>query len=272
MKAEGPVATFEWTPGGARCVGRFGSLTEAQGALPAGSYTTLRTYGGRRVLRLEQHRVRLLESLPTPAPQLPMDELVAALRSVLDATAHAESRLRLTLAPPQLFLSVEPFVALPEELREKGASCITVPLHRERPHAKDTRFIDTAARVLAAMPAGTHETLMVDDDDSILEGLSSNFFAISGGELRSERERVLLGVTRSLVLEVAAGLLPVRETAIVRSELPQTTECFITSVSREVLPVTRIDGVPVGDGRPGPLTLEVARRFADLVYREARAL
>ena len=200
------------------------------------------------------------------------DDLTSAVRSALDATGHPESRIRLTLAPPRFFLSVEPFTPLPSHLREEGVACITVPLHRDRPHAKDTRFIATAAQVYAALPEGVHEALMVDEDDAVLEGLSSNFFAVLDGELRTEAERALLGVTRSLVVEVAGGLLPVRQTAILRTDLVRVAECFITSVSREVLSVTRIDGAPVGDGRPGPMTREVVRRFADLVAREAQAV
>lgn len=272
MNSAEPVQTFEWIAGTLRPVGAFASLAAAQAALPAGSYTTLRTYDGRRVLRLEQHRLRLALSLDAPGGQLPADDLTAALRTALDATGHAESRVRLTLAPPRFFLSVEPFAPLPARLREEGATCVTVPLHRDRPHAKDTRFIDTASRVLAGLPPGVHEALMVDTDDAVLEGLSSNFFAVLGGELRTEKERALLGVTRSLVLEVAAGLLPVRESAVLRDDLPSISECFITSVSREVLPVTAIDGMPVGGGRPGPVTQEVSRRFAELVRREARPI
>jgi branched-chain amino acid aminotransferase len=74
-------------------------------------------------------------------------------------------------------------------------------------------------------------------------------------------------VTSSLGLSLAAPELPVERTGIPLD--PSVTECFITSVSREVMPVVRVDGRPVGDGRPGPVTREIARRFAALVEREA---
>ena len=70
---------------------------------------------------------------------------------------------------------------------------------------------------------------------------------------------MLMGVTRSLVLEVAAAVVPVERQAIPIDESVQ--ECFITSVSREVLPVVRIDGRLVGDGPPGPVTLRDLARL-----------
>ena len=109
-------------------------------------------------------------------------------------------------------------------------------------------------------------------DESLLEGLSSNFFAVRDGVLHTEGDRVLLGVTRALVLEVAQGILPVQRTAVRRGRLPELSEAFITSVSREVLPVVRIDGQVIGDGRPGPKTRAVMQAFADLVGREAKPL
>src|SRR4029453_18838156 len=89
-----------------------------------------------------------------------------------------------------------------------------------------------------------------------------NFFPVSGGELRTEEERVLAGVTRSLVLEVAERLLPVRRAAVSKGELSLVDEAFITSVSREVLPVVRVDGRPLGDGGVGPKTRLILEAFA----------
>jgi branched-subunit amino acid aminotransferase/4-amino-4-deoxychorismate lyase len=71
---------------------------------------------------------------------------------------------------------------------------------------------------------------------------------------------------------VAAGIARVDEHAIRRSELPRVAEAFVTSVSREVLPVVRVDDRPVGDGRVGPITIAVMRGFAELVEREAEPL
>jgi branched-chain amino acid aminotransferase len=269
------VASFEADHRGVRLLARHPSLAAVSAALPEGSYTTFRTYGGRRVLRLESHFDRLEDSLALtghPGSTVDRDAARAAIAAALDATGHAEARLRLTFAPPRLFVAVEPFAPLPAEAYEKGAACVTVDVRRENPRAKDTRFVATAQGIYGTLPPGVEEGLLVGDDGALLEGLSSNFFAVKGGVLRTESRRVLLGVTRSLVLEVASSVLAVDERPVTRADLPSIGEAFLTSVSREVLPVVSIDGRAVGDGRVGPLTRAVMEGFAALVAREAGPL
>lgn len=248
------------------------SVAEASAALPSGAYSTLRTYAGTKLLRLPQHVARLNESaaLQGVDGRLGEAEARAAIALALREAGNPESRLRLTWAPPVFYVSVEAFHPLPEALYRDGVACATAPVRRENPHSKDTRFMATAQAAHAALPPGTHEGLMVAEDGAVLEGLSSNFFAIAGGVLRTEGERVLLGVTRSLVLEVARPVLPLEPRALRQAELGQATEAFITSVSRGILPVVAIDGAPVGDGRPGSVTRELMRRFAELEAREAQ--
>ncbi len=247
------VSVFLLEGGVTTLLGQSGSLFEASSTLPAGAYTSLRTYRRNRVLRLEQHFRRLEESV-----------------ALLLATGHPESRLRLTFAPPRAFVSVEPFEPLAESLYRNGVACATFPLERDNPRSKDTRFIATASGAYASLPEGVHEGLLVAEDQSLLEGLSSNFFAVRKGSLYTEEARVLLGVTRSLVLEMAAGRLPVERRAIHKPELVEASEAFITSVSREVLPVIAIDGLAIGGGRPGPRTRAIMAAFADLVMKEAK--
>jgi branched-chain amino acid aminotransferase len=265
------VSTFEAEPGGLRLLGRHASLTASSAALPEGAYTSLRTYGGRAIVRLDQHLRRLEEtaSLQGRPGTIDVGSARRALAAALDATGHPESRLRLTFAAPRLFVAIEPFTPLPARRYEDGVACATLDVRRESPHAKDTRFIATAQDAYGRLPEGVEEGLIVSDDGAILEGLSSNFFAVVDGTLRTEEERALIGVTRSLVLEVAEGLIPVDRHAVRRDDLPRVAEAFLTSVSREVLPVVRIDGRPVGDGRVGRWTRAIMDGFAALVRREA---
>ena len=274
MGAELRVATYEAEEEGLRLVGRHASFSASSSELPQGAYTTLRTYGGRGVVRLDQHRRRLEESVAMQGRPASIDPAAArrAVRRALDAAAHPESRLRLTFAPPRLFAAVEPFLPLPARCYEEGVACATLDVRRENPHAKDTRFIATAQGAYDRLPAGVEEGLILGDDGAILEGLSSNFFGVVDGVLRTEEERALGGVTRSLVLEVAEGLIPVERRAVSRDERTCLAEAFLTSVSREVLPVVRIDDRPVGDGRVGKETRAIVRAFADLVRREAERL
>jgi branched-chain amino acid aminotransferase len=268
------VATYEAGPRGLRLLGRHASLAASSSELPEGAYTTLRTYGGRAVVRLDQHLRRLEESAALQGRPGAIDPGAArrAIGAVLDEPGHAESRLRLTFAPPRLFLAVEPFSPLPRHLYEEGVACVTLDLRRENPRAKDTRFIATAQSAYGRLPAGVEEGLIVGEDGAILEGLSSNFFAVIDGALHTEEDRALAGVTRSLVLEVAGELLPVDRRAVGRGDLPHVAEAFVTSVSREVLPVVRIDERAIGDGGVGPKTRAIRQAFGDLVQREKEPL
>jgi branched-chain amino acid aminotransferase len=265
------ATTFEYDAGKLHRAGSGASLLGASEALPSGAYSTLRTYGRDRILRLGQHVARLNESTALQGSVGSLEErsVREAIAQTLEATGHPESRLRLTFAPPRFFVSIEPFAPPAERLYQEGVAAVTVPVRRPNPRAKDTRFSAQAAKAYAALPSGIHEGLMVADDGSILEGLSSNFFALESGVLRTEEARVLLGVTRSLVLEVAEGLVPVSREAVRLGEVPVLTEAFITSASRGILPVVRIDGIPLGDGRPGAVTRSLMERFQALVDREA---
>jgi branched-chain amino acid aminotransferase len=222
-------------------------------------------------VRLDQHLRRLEESAALQGQAGTVDPSAArrAVTLALNATANPESRLRLTFAPPRLFVAVEPFTPLPRRLYEQGVACVTLDVRRDNPHAKDTRFIAAAGGLRVRRPA---EEAHRGEDGAILEGLSSNFFAVVDEALRTEEERALIGITRSLVLEVAEGLMPVERRSVRRDDLPHVAEAFVTSVSREVLPVVQIDDRPVGGGVVGPRTRAIMDGLAALVNRETTLL
>lgn len=239
---------------------------------PSGAYTTFRTYGGTRILRLERHRARLIESaqLQGRPGALTEQRLRRGVARALASANLRESRLRVTFAPPRLLVLIDPFEPLPATLYSSGVACACVCVQRSNPKAKDTAFLDVAAQARAGLAPEVHEGLMVDSsDDAILEGLSSNFFAVLHGELRTEPLRVLGGVTRALVLELAATLTTVRLEPVRRSELADVSEAFLTSVSRGVLPVIRVDDHAIGSGTPGSVTRALGRALAELAEREA---
>ncbi|MCG6927217.1 MAG: aminotransferase class IV [Acidobacteria bacterium] len=268
------VLTLEMTGHGTTLVGEDDSLPAASMRLPAGVFSTLRTYGGRGVVRFDAHLRRLEESAARLGRPAAVDPAGARrlVGGALRAGGHAESRLRLTFAPPRLFASVEAFVPLPPSAYREGVACVTLYLHRDQPRVKDTRFIPTARGAYAQLPPGVEEGLLLAADGSILEGLSSNFFGVLERHLWTEDERALPGITRALTLEVARARLDLERRPVRRQDLPRLQEAFITSTSREVLPVARIDGEPVADGRPGPRTGEIMRDLALLIRREAEPL
>ena len=167
-------------------------------------------------------------------------------------------RLRLTLdltdQPGDLYLSLQALTTPPDSAYQQGVPVITYQMQRWLPKAKLTRFIERSGAVRQSLPPGVNEALMFDEAGQLLEGLSSNFFAIIEGEIWTAEAGVLSGITRSLVLEGARQLgLTLHLQSACLSDVPRLQEAFITSSSRAVLPISRIDDHPLPSA-PGPLT------------------
>jgi D-alanine transaminase len=120
----------------------------------------------------------------------------------------------------------------------------------------------------SAEDAGTEESILIRDD-RVTEGSSTNVFLVLSGEIVTPKKSNLLlpGITRDLVLDLArAAGLPCAERDVARAALMSAEEVWLTSSSREVVPVTRIDGRPVGSGRPGPMW-----RRMDVLFQDYKA-
>ena len=158
-------------------------------------------------------------------------------------------------------------------LYEEGVACVTLDVRRENPHSKDTRFIaDGPGRLREAAGRGRGGAAR-GRGRGVLEGLSSNFFAVVGGALRTEEERVLIGVTRSLVLEVAEAVAARRAArgAPRRAATPSTRPSSPASRARSC----RSSGSTAdrsATARVGPATRAIMDGFAALVRRETDRL
>ena len=176
--------------------------------LPNGAYTTLRTYDTDRIVGLSAHLQRLIESSALLQRPYPIDPAAirSALRDVIARERQPALRVRLTvpLDVDQIFISVEPFEVYPPEFYQHGVRCATTRLSRQTPQAKSTDFIAPSRESKAAIDPGIHELLIVNRAGEILEGISSNFYAVLDGVLRTAGEEVLEGITRRIVLQEAA--------------------------------------------------------------------
>ena len=256
------------------------SLDAAARFLPDGAYTTFRTYQHNKTISLESHFHRLEETATLAGHSLNVDRemLRKTLRKVISTySASLELRLRvlidLEIEIGAIYLAAEPLHALAAEAYKDGVKLITCNFERPNPKAKLTTTMSGVDVLRHNLPPDVNEALMVNEKGFILEGISSNFFAVIAGKVWTAEEGVLSGITRQVVLEEAqrAGLTICLKSVLI-AELPTVQEAFITSASRAVLPVRQVDEQIIGVGNPGPVTRLLAQRYSDRILGEAEPI
>ena len=250
-----------------------------------GVYEVIPSYGG-HFLGLEPHLDRLDASLAAMRLDAPLarEDWRAVLRRLIGEPPAADQYVYLQVtrgtAPerdhlcpegvrPTVLAFAKPIKPRAPAIAEQGVACITHPDIRWL--RGDIKSISLAAAVLMrreAADADALETIM-HRDGWVTEGAVSNVFVVAGGALMTPpKSRLLLsGITRELALTLAHehGLEFV-ERPVALDTLRAADEIWLSSSTREVLPVTRLDGELVGDGRPGPLW-----RRMDALYQDYKA-
>jgi branched-chain amino acid aminotransferase len=132
-------------------------------------------------------------------------------------------------------------------------------------------YVNAALASDDARQKGFDEAIMLTGDGHVAEASSSNLFVIAGDELLTPdgSDDILVGITRAAVVELAGELgLQVRELRLDRSLLLGSDEVFLCGTGVQIAPVTEIDGRVIGSGRPGPVTLQLQRRYLEVVRGE----
>jgi branched-chain amino acid aminotransferase len=245
-----------------------------------GVFETLRTVDG-QVYRLDAHLRRLADSAAAIALPLPWEraELAALVRETTRRAGYAEAALKILVtggtpqglmgvARPSLIIQATPFSPYPETLYAMGVSVITYAATRALAAAKTLDYALAVVAWRAALARGAHEALLVDHD-LVHEGTTCNVFALVGGILVTPGRDVLPGITRADVLAVARMEgMPVAERDLALSELYGAEEVFLTSASRELLPVIQVDERSIGPGVPGTTTAALRRAYRAYVRAE----
>jgi D-alanine transaminase len=155
--------------------------------------------------------------------------------------------------------------AAAEATAARGIAAITVKDDRwARPDIKSVSLLPNILAKQAARDRGAREAWFVDADGYVTEGASSNAWIVTGAEVvtRPAEGRILDGIARRVVLDaIAAQGLRLAERPFTVTEAKSAREAFVTAATQIVQPVVRIDGIPVGDGRPGPVATALRREF-----------
>ncbi len=172
-----------------------------------------------------------------------------------------------TARSPLRVVIVEPVTPPPRETYALGIAVATVRAHRAvdgtaAAGAKVTNYLANLLAVREAKAAGASEALLLGPQGVVVEGATSNVFAVRAGKVVTPPESagILAGITRGYVLALArASGLVADEAPLPLADLYAADEAFVTSSIREVVPVVRVDGRPIGSGAPGPVTRRLHR-------------
>lgn len=228
-------------------------------------YTTLRTYqrmgGTAHYLYFEKHIQRLNDSLKILGSSTRVDE--SKIRQAIALIEHNSSitgdlRIKVIITPESKAVytfAIEPLTTPSSSDYQNGVHVLSHPYLRNRPEAKLYGFVSVQNQIRADTEKDAEEILMLGENEELLEGLSSNFFTIIDGILRTAGKGVLHGITRQIVLDLAMRhAIQVDFNPVTMNDLDHVEECFITSTSRGILPVVEVDNKVIGSGFPGPIT------------------
>ncbi|PJF40831.1 MAG: hypothetical protein D6737_02700 [Chloroflexi bacterium] len=253
------------------------SLAEAaQYESADGVYTVANTFNTYQVLMFDAHLDRLENSAKYAGIPLNLNReyLRKNLRAMIEQADFGSVRFRITVErdnPESLLLSLEPYHPPSAELIEHGVKCATVAdNHRVNPVVKTTDWMHNRKQI--TLPADVYEGLLIDDAGNILEGMSSNFYAVLAGELRTAKEGVLQGIARRIVVEIAPSVLPVKWQPVNLNDLAHISEALMTSSSRGIIPIVQIDDVTIGAGKRGPITESLQQAYNQWVAQHLEDL
>ncbi len=256
-----------------------------------GVFEGIRVYAN-KVFRLDEHLERLYESakaidltIPLQFPELKRAVLEAVRRNKLP---DAYIRLLITrgignlgLNPytcgtPSVIIIVDQIALYPRELYQKGLAVITVATQRNLPEAvnpriKSLNYLNNILAKIEAINAGVEEAVMLNSFGLVSECAGDNIFAIRKGTILtpSISMGVLEGITRNTVIQMAREKgIAVKPVVMTRHDLFIADECFLTGTGAEIIPVIKVDGRVIGDGKPGKMTRELMESYHRLTREE----
>jgi branched-chain amino acid aminotransferase len=253
-----------------------------------GVYETLRSYGP-RIFMPNEHLSRLFRSaaeigLTIPIPVKKWEGILheAMIRNDV-GTDLQDAYLRITVSrgagdigldpalcsSPTVVVMAKPLVPPASHLYEMGVNVIVASTRRNLPSAlspqiKTTNFLNNIQAKREAIAAGAFDSILLNWEQHLTECTISNLFFVTDNTLRTPALECGLfeGITRMIVIRLAGELhVHVEEGSYTVDQLYRADECFLTNTSMEIMPVTSVDRRPVGDGKPGPLTLKLRERF-----------
>jgi len=247
-------------------------------------YETLRTYSGKPFL-FSRHYARLEHSAAAIHLKLPWTK-ARTFEEIRRTCLPGECRIRLlitrgvgdlsadmeTSADPAVIIIVMPLVPASEHIYTEGVEVVISSVRRGGWFAeiKSGSLIHQVIARHEANLRGAYEAILLTADGKLSDGITSNIYMVRGGKVLtpSHDAGIVEGITRGVVLSLAREMgLQIVEGMFDRAEINRVDEMFLTSSTRQVVPIARIDGTTIGDGKPGPITLMLLKAYRSAVKR-----
>jgi len=256
-----------------------------------GVFEGIRAYRG-RVFKLDEHLLRLYDSAKAITLRIPLEEeeLKERVLETLRRNNLKDAYIRLIVSRGEGDLGLDPekcpqacviiitdkIKIYPEEFYEKGLSVITASTRRNisfalDPQIKSLNYLNNILAKIEANLGNVPEAIMLNKDGYVAECTGDNIFMIKEGTLFTPPlwVGVLKGITRNVVIELARKEnISVKEEVFSIVSLYTADECFLTGTAAEIIPVTKVDGRVIGEGKAGKITKGLIKRFRDLTSQE----
>ncbi|MFH1368279.1 MAG: branched-chain-amino-acid transaminase [Elusimicrobiota bacterium] len=253
-----------------------------------GIFEGIRAYNG-RVFRLREHLDRLYNSARAIELEIPFKkkEMESVVIDTLRVNKLKDAYIRLVVTrgvgdlgldpgkcpKPTVFCITDKINLYPEEFYTEGLELITASTKRTNPEAlnpcvKSLNYLNNILGKLEAKHAGTQEAIMLNTEGYVAECTGDNIFILKENTLITPpcSAGALEGITRGAVMEIAKNKLKylVKEELFTTYQVYTSDECFLTGTAAEVIPVVKVDGRPIGNGKPGKVTLKLIKEFREL--------
>lgn len=254
-----------------------------------GVFEGIRSYCG-TVFRMKEHLDRLWDSAKAIAIEIPMtkEAMGDAIYATLKQNNFTDAYIRLVVTrgvgdlglnpmnckTPSVIIITDKIQLYPTEYYENGMELVTASTVRIHPmsispRVKSLNYLNNIMAKLEGLKAGCVEALMTNVRGEVAECTGDNIFIVKRGRLLTPPvdAGILEGVTRNFVIELAKREgVEVCEVPLTKYDMYVADECFLTGTAAEAVPITKLDGRTIGDGRPGPIT----KKLLDCFRKEVR--
>lgn len=256
-----------------------------------GVFEGIRSYNG-LIFKLTEHLLRLYESAKSIGLSIPISlpELTQAIIRTLEANKLKDAYIRLIVTrgvgdlgldpakcpSPTIIIIADKIALYPEEYYKNGLELITASTRRSIPEAvnpqiKSLNYLNNILAKIEATNSGVMEAIMLNQNGYLVECSGVNIFVIKKEQVLTPPcfLGALKGITRDTIIELARKeKLEVREEIMTRHDLFNSDESFLTGTAAEIIPVVKVDGRTIGNGKPGKITARLLNGFRRLTKTE----